>query len=127
MIVLMNVPRKLKPHLQPKDVFERLYELANFSLAIERIPVGEALNRITAQDIYAINNGPNHSVTMKDGIMGKLATIFRAAFPRPVHFCSRRVSAGQYGDTGLPPHLILTVMQNNAILMLMAVLLLTMN
>ena len=61
--------RKLKPHLPLSDAFAQLYQAADFALAIERIPVAEALGRITAQDIYAVNNVPNHAVTMKDGIV----------------------------------------------------------
>ena len=95
--------RKLKPHLQPKDAFERLYELADFSLAIERIPVGEALNRITAQDIYAINNVPNHSVTMKDGIVVNWQLYLERRSQGQCTFAPGEFQLGNMGTPVYPP------------------------
>ena len=95
--------RKLKPHLPLSDAFAQLYQAADFALAIERIPVAEALGRITAQDIYAVNNVPNHAVTMKDGIVVNWQRYLQKRSQGECTFAPGEFQLGNMGTPVYPP------------------------
>jgi putative molybdopterin biosynthesis protein len=78
-----HVYLKMKPLAEARELFLLAFDLAG-RLAVEEVRVEEALGRVTARPVAAVESSPRHHLAAMDGVALRAQATFGARPDRPV-------------------------------------------